>query len=507
MSDLPLPPVPEAKIVRHRRLRLSLVWLLPLAAAAAGVWIAANSILGKGAEITIVFSSADGIEANKTKVNYNGLNIGTVTSLRLASDRSHVIATAQISLTAKSLLVADTKFWVVKPRVSGLSITGLGTLLSGNYIGVQIGQSSVAEREFTALESPPLLGGVPGRYFTLKTTRLGSLSEGTQVFFRQLQAGEVVAYELNPGGQFLMVRIFIRAPYDQFVTPDTRFWNASGLDISLTTAGLHIRTESLLSVLAGGIAFETPTADTPMSPATAGTTFTLFDNHTEAFDPPVQDPHLYQLVFQQSVRGLAVGAPVQVRGITIGEVTEINPQFDETKADFSVPVTVCVDPERYGVKFISVPAGEDSQVTHKKVMDALVARGMRARLRSGNLLTGALYVSVDFFTNEPVVALDWSKQPVRLPTISGSDEALEDSVSQLLKGLGQTIVTARGTLTNADYLLGSASKLIEPDASLPVELNNLLLQGGDAARAVRVLADYLERHPEALIRGKIKEAK
>jgi paraquat-inducible protein B len=336
---------------------------------------------------------------------------------------------------------------------------------------------------------------------------LGSLSEGTPVFFRQLQAGQVVSYELDTGGQFLNVSVFVQSPYDQFVTSDTRFWNASGIDLSLSASGLHVQTESLLSILAGGIAFETPAASSHMPPAAADAAFTLFDNRAEAFDPPVQDPYVYRLVFRQSIRGLSVGAPVQLAGVTIGAVTQISPQFDEAKADFTVPATVCVDPERYGVRFLNLPAGADAMATHKKVMDALVARGMRARLKSGNLLTGAMYVSVDFFTNEPAVALDWSQNPVELPTMPGSEEALEENVNQLITSLNQIVLTARGTLTNADDLLGNANKLIEPNSALDAELNDLLVQGGDAARAVRVLADYLERHPEALIRGKTKEAK
>ena len=507
MPDQPLPLVPEAKTVPKRRLHVSIVWTLPIVAAVAGIWIGATTILSKGPEITIVFSSADGIEVNKTRVDYNGLNIGTITHLRLADDRKHVIATAQMSSTAKSLLVKDTRFWVVKPRVSGLNISGLGTLISGYYVSLQVGQSAQSERKFTALDSPPLMGDVPGRYFTLKSPKLGSLSEGTPVFFRQLQAGQVVSYQLDKDGKFLDVRVFVQSPYDQFVTPDTRFWNASGIDISLSTSGLQVQTESLLSILAGGIAFEAPGADSPMPPAAADTVFTLFNNRADAFDLPVQDPHVYLLVFKQSVRGLTVGSPVQLGGITIGEVTQISPQFDEVNSEFTVPVTVCVDPERYGVKFINMPAGEDAMATHKRDMDTLVARGMRARLQSGNLLTGSMYVSVEFFTNEPPVALDWSQKPVQLPTISGSTEALEDSINGLLKNLNQTIVTAGGTLTNADKLLGNANQLIEPNSALEAALNDLLLQGGDAARAVRVLADYLERHPEALIRGKTKETK
>ena len=315
--------VPEAKAVPKKRTRLSLVWVIPIVAAVAGVWIAVTKILEKGPEITIVFTTGDGLEANKTKIVYDGLTIGTLTSIKLAPDHTHVIAKAEMSPKTENFLVKDIKFWVVKPRVSGLNVTGLGTLISGYYIGVQLGQSKESERSFTALESPPVGGDVPGRFFQLQTKTLGSLGEGAPIFFRQIQAGQVVSYELDKDGKNLNVKIFVQSPYDQFITPDTRFWNASGVDLSLTAAGLHVQTESVMSILAGGIAFETPVTDSPQPPAPADTTFTLFNDRTTAFRPPPRDPHTYLLVFKQSVRGLSVGAPVEIGGIQIGEAHNI----------------------------------------------------------------------------------------------------------------------------------------------------------------------------------------
>ena len=513
--------VPEAKAVPKKRTRLSLVWVIPIVAAVAGVWIAVTKILERGPEITITFSSADGLEANKTKIVYDGLTIGTLTSIRFAEDHKHVIAKAEMSPKTEEFLVKDMKFWVVKPRMSGLNVTGLGTLISGYYIGVQLGQSKESERNFVALESPPVGGDIPGRFFQLQTKELGSLGDGTPIYFRQIQSGQVVSYELDKDGTNLNVKIFIQSPYDQFVTPDTRFWHASGVDVSLTAAGLHVQTESVMSILAGGIAFETPMTDSPQPPAPADTMFTLFDDRTEAFRPPPRDPHTYLLVFKQSVRGLTVGAPVEINGIQIGEVTDIQAQFDAKTAEFSVPVTISVDPARFGVKFLNMPKGDEPGDGHKRNMDALVARGLRAELKTGNLISGSLFVAVNFYPDEPPVTLDWSQEPVQLPTHSGKFEAVEDSIADLINNLNKTVTnldmtvsSARGTLTNTDKLLtstdklmGNANQLIAPDSVLNSELNNVLQQGGDAAQALRVLLDYLERHPEALIHGKPGEAK
>lgn len=497
-----LPQVPESRVVPKKRTRLSLVWIIPIVAAIAGVWVAVTKIMSEGPKITIVFQSAEGLEAGKTKIRYNGLDVGTLTAIRLAEDHHHVIATAQMAPKTKGFLVKDTKLWVVRPQISGLNITGLSTLISGDYIGVELGQSRESERNFIALDTPPMVASdAPGRFFVLKTPDLGSLDRGTPIYFRQLQAGQVVSYELDKDGQGMNVRVFVRTPYDQYVTPNTRFWQASGINVSLSATGLRVQTESLMSILAGGIAFETPVADSPLPPAGADTIFTLFRDRDGAFRPPARDPQTYLLVFKQSsVRGLAPGAPVELGGVTIGEVTEIRPQFDMQTLEFSVPVTISVDPQRFGVRFLNLPGDEDAVTRHKRVMDILVSHGLRAQLRTGSLISGSLYVAIDFVPNAPPASLDWSQNPAQLPTMPGKVEAIESSVADLLKNLNQTV-------TNTDKLLGSANKLIEPNSVLDTELNNMLQQGGDAARSLRVLADYLERHPEALIRGKTGEAK
>lgn len=506
-NERSFPKVPDSRIIVKRHTRLSLVWVIPFVAAAAGVWIAVTHILNKGTEITIVFKSADGLEAHKTKVNYNGLDIGVLNTIKLSEDHKSMIATARMSPNAKDLLVKDTKFWVVRPRITGLNISGLDTLISGNYVGMQLGQSEEKEFSFVALETPPLTGDVPGRVFTLKTTELGSLDIGVPVFFRQLQAGQVVSYELDKAGEFLNVKIFVQAPYDKYVTSDTRFWQASGIDVSLTSSGIHVKTESMMSILAGGVAFETPARDSRLPPAKAETTFNLFSDRTEAFKPPVCNPHTYLIVFKQSVRGLTLGAPVQFYGITIGEVTKITPEVDVKTMESSVNVLICMDPKRYGVKFMDVPPDEDLKSGHRKMVEILVSRGLRVQLNTGNLLTGSLLVSLAFAPDAPAVVLDWAQDPLQLPTVPDKLDSIEDSIAELLKNLNQTVVGARGTITSADKLLDSANQLIEPNSVMSAELNNMLQQGSGAARALRVLADYLERHPEALIRGKAGEEK
>jgi paraquat-inducible protein B len=545
-SDQPLPQVPESRAVAKKRTRLSLVWFIPIVAALVGVWVAVTRILGEGPKITIVFRSAEGLEAGKTKIHYNGVDVGTLMTIRLSDDHQRVITTAQMAPKTEGFLVKDTRFWVVSPRISGATVSGLGTLISGAYIGMEIGQSKENKRDFVALETPPVVtGDIPGRFFVLKTSNLGSLDTGTPIYFRRLKVGEVASYELDKDGQAFTVRVFVNAPYDQYVNLNTRFWHASGIDVSLTASGLSVQTQSVLSILVGGIAFETAATGPVLPAAEADTVFTLFSNRVEAFKLPSRNPQTYVLVFTGSVRGLTPGAPVEFRGIPIGEVVEVSAQVDAKTFEFSAPVTILLDAQRLGVKVRDLEPGADFASIRKQLIDSLVSHGVRAQLRTGNLLSGALFVAFDFFPDAPPATVDWSQNPVPLPTIPGEIEAIEAKVANIInklnqvpikgigddlqkaiaeldsllkkldqvpfKGIGddlqKTIAELDRTLVSARSTLDNADKLIEPNSVLGEELGNTLQEVSRAARGLRVLADYLERHPEALIRGKIGEAK
>jgi paraquat-inducible protein B len=218
-GDTPVPPVPASRAVSKKKTRLSLVWIIPIVAAIAGAWVAVTRILGEGPKITIVFKSAEGLDAGKTQIHYNGVEVGTIMKIRLSEDHRSVIATAQMAPKTEDFLVDDTQFWVVRPRISGATVSGLGTLISGAYVGMEIGQSKKTRRDFVALTAPPVVtGDVPGRFFVLKTPDLGSLDVGTPLYFRRLEVGQVAAYALDQDGKSLNVRVFVRAPYDQYVT-------------------------------------------------------------------------------------------------------------------------------------------------------------------------------------------------------------------------------------------------------------------------------------------------
>jgi paraquat-inducible protein B len=528
----PLSAVPESTAVARKHTRLSLVWIIPIIAAMAGAWVAIARVMSEGPQITIEFRSAEGLEAGKTKIQYKGVVVGTLSKIRLSADHRRVIAIAQMEPRTDDFLVTDTQFWVVRPRVSGATVTGLGTLISGAYIGMEIGGSRIERNHFVALDSPPVIaGGSAGRFFVLKTPDLGSLDNGTPIFFRRLQVGQVSSYSLDRDGRQFTVRIFIKAPYDQYVNDNTRFWQASGIDLSLTANGLNVQTQSLLSILIGGIAFETPASGPVLPPAESNTAFTLFNTRAEAFEPPARNPQIFELVFNESVRGLSPGAPVEFRGIKIGEVTDVSAQFDLKNFKFTTPVTISLEAQRLGVKLVDAVPGMDLNRVRRRLIDSLVAHGARAQLRTGNLLTGQAYVAFDFFPKAPPATIDWSQSPVKLPTVPGQLEETEASLANIvqkldklpleqigarlnvaLANLNATLVGAQNTLATANGALAStrttminANELVRPDSLPAQELDHTLKELSGTARAVRVLADYLERHPEALLHGKPAE--
>ncbi len=246
-----------AAAVNSRKRRFSLVWLVPVVAALIGGWLVFKALTEKGPQIAITFKSAEGLEAGKTKVKFKDVEIGLVEEIRIAEDASHVVVTAQLVKATERFISEHTRFWVVRARVSASAIYGLGTVFSGAYIDVDPGKPGKSTYSFTGLEEPPIVTtGLPGRHFTLESDRRGSLEVGSPIYYRQIRAGEVVAYHLSEDGTRIVSKIFVNAPYHRFVRTSTRFWSASGVDLKMDATGVTLNTESLVSILVGGIAFD-----------------------------------------------------------------------------------------------------------------------------------------------------------------------------------------------------------------------------------------------------------
>jgi paraquat-inducible protein B len=321
--------LPEAMVVKKKGIRISIVWIIPILAAVVAIGIAVQRIMSEGPTITIVFRGAQGLEPGKTFVKYKDVNIGQVTAVKLSQDHSKVEVTAKIDKGESGLMVEDAKFWVVEPRVTLSGVSGLGTLLSGNYIGFEVGKSNKAQRKFTGLEVPPIVvSDQPGRRFTLKAESLGSLGIGSPIYYRRLLAGQVIAYNLGSDGNGIEIKIFVNAPYDKYVSTGTRFWNASGIDASIGAGGVEIRTQSLIAVLAGGLSFDTPSFALKTEPAAANAVFTLYNDQVTAMKQAESISAHYVLYFNETLRGLSVGAPVTLLGMPAGEVTTVGLDLD-----------------------------------------------------------------------------------------------------------------------------------------------------------------------------------
>lgn len=526
------PDLPDARAVPRSRWRLQVVWLVPILAVLIGGWLAVKAVIEKGPTITISFATAEGLEAGKTKIKFKNVDIGLIKTVTLTPDHTRVVATADVNKDAGDMLVENTRFWVVRPRISGGTVSGIGTLLSGSYIGMDVGNSKAARRDYVGLEVPPVIeSDVPGREFILKSSDMGSLDIGSPVFFRRLQVGRISGYKLDPDGSGVTLRVFINTPYDRFVLGNTRFWHASGVDVTVGTNGVRVDTQSLISIMIGGVAFESPPNALDTTVATNGSTFTLFQDRTEAMKEQHRIVVKYVANFNESVRGLTVGAPVDFRGIVVGEVTAIYTRFDPKAEKLSIPVEFNLYPELFTSRYRTNGGGRLSNDPHA-LADRLVAKGMRFQLRTGNLLTGQLYLAADFFPNAPKAMVNWDSSPPELPTIPGNLQRLQDSVTELVaklnaipfeaigKNTKQTLASAnallnhldteivpqaQGTLTAAHAALDAASNTLQPGSALQQNTSDAMQELARTAAAFRTLADYLERHPEALLRGKSQE--
>ncbi len=547
--------LPQATVVPPKRGRISLIWIIPIVAAIVAAGIAVQRIRSQGPTITIVFTAAEGVEAGKTFIKYKDVNIGRVTSVHLTEDYAKVEVTAKITKRAAGLMVEDAKFWVVRPSVSLSGISGLSTLLSGNYIGFQPGKSEESEDAFTGLDVAPVVTEQQGRQYVLKATDLGSLGIGSPIYYRRLPVGQIIEYELTPDGVAVQMKIFVKAPYDNYVFSGTRFWNASGVDVSIGADGVNVHTESLVSLLVGGLSFDTPPFEPHAQPAAANAVFTLYDDRTAAMKVPDAGAKRYVLYFNESLRGLAVGAPVTFLGLPAGEVTSVGLAFDAAKGNVRPRVMIVFYPERL-MAYANVKteardfakAFQDEEKRRALVRRLVEQRGLRGQLRSGSLLTGQLYVSFDYHPNAPKARLDLSQEEPELPVVPGALTELEAKLSSVvdkidrmpleaignelkkdLEGLDQTLQGATKLMSNADAELvprlktgledlhrtlaaveramnSADTSLLGSNAPAQQELRDALQEFARAARSLRALTDQLERQPSSLIGGKAEPA-
>lgn len=536
--DAPAPP-PAAHVRRHRRGSFQVVWLLPIVAALIAGWLVWRSASREGPHIVITFRTGIGVTAGQTKVRYKAVELGTVTAVRLSPDLTTVEMQANMLSSAEPMLTSKARFWVVRPRLASGSISGLDTVLSGSYIEMDPGKpSGLLQTRYTGLEDPPAVrSGEPGTSYTLKADRIGSLGSGSPMFFRDIQAGEVLNYDLGANGNGVAIHVFVRAPYDKFVRPDTHFWNASGIAVDLGAQGIQLRVSSLQAALTGGIAFD-DTGAPDIEPSPPGSNFPLFNDEAAARDAGYSTQIKLVTYFDGSVRGLAVGAPVDMNGIQIGTVTDVHLLFDPSGATSRVAVHMQVQPQRF------LPPDQIRASDTLRTAQRLVQHGMRAELSTANFVTGQMLVAFQFVSGAAPAEARLEGDEVVLPGTSGGLDSITSNLSaiaeklralpldQLMHNLTDTLhgidemvnnPALRGALANLDAAskqlpavtrqldstLAQASKLVASanagygnGSEFGRNMDRVLQQASDALRSVRLLADYLSVHPEAVIRGR-----
>ncbi|MEO3472082.1 MlaD family protein [Roseomonas sp. CAU 1739] len=552
---------PEAKVTAKvaRSGRLSPIWAIPIVTVLIAGFLVWHTYSQRGPTITITFRGAEGLTAGQSQLRYRDVVMGTVQDIALSTDMQHVTMTVRTTRAAEPLLTENARFWVVKPRLFAGSISGLDTLLSGSYIQIAPAPTASGEpaRHFTGLEDPPLLTAQePGRTFRLQADRIGSISLGSPLFYRDLEVGQVMGWDLADMAESVTIHAFIRAPFDRYVREGSRFWNASGVSLRMGADGIQLQLESVRALLLGGIAFETPDAARQGREVPPNETFRLYANQEAANNAALTRRIPVVSYFTDSITGLSPGAPVTFQGVRIGEVLGYDLTYDAATETLRVPVRYEIEPERVAG---SINAQGRTAIENARL---LVHQGMRARLMSANLITGQQQIALEMIENPAPAEITMQGNVIVMPSVPGQFASIMDGVNRVLEGiqalpladigrnvdntvagvnelirgpeLRQSLAALNGTLaaaeetmrrldtslqpalrtlpqimTNLNNTVAQASRLIASanrgygdESQFQRDLERMLEQITVAARSLRGLVDQLNRNPESLIRGR-----
>jgi paraquat-inducible protein B len=530
---------------------VSIVWLIPIITLMVGGWLVFKTLSEVGPVATISFRTAEGIVVGRTMIKYKSVDIGVVEGVQFSEDLNNVILTAQFNQGTAHLLKRNTRFWVVRPELSLRGASGLSTLISGSYIELDPGPGA-EQRHFVGLEEKPVVtADEAGTRIVLISDKLGSIDAGSPVYYQGLQAGEVLGHELANDRRSVYIHVFIKDPYNQLIRGNSRFWNVSGMEVSMDTDGFSIKTESFASMLFGGVAFETPASLDIPTEEVENLVFSLFDSYESILENAFTKKINFVMFFDSSVRGLSIGAPVEFKGIKVGSVLDIRLEYDSNDTSFRIPVLIEIEPER-------IIERETQQVIEPvETMDKLIEEGLRARLQTGSLLTGQLFVELGIHPETEIVMSGDEMQFPELPTIEASNfnaitasiqdfvsrmeniqieeigevllntlqgadrlinsneienamqdlETSLDSLSSILykvdqSNLREAIDAGHVALESLDTTLNMATRVLKPNSPLQYNVIEMTDELTETARAIRALVETLERNPQALIFGK-----
>lgn len=517
---------------------ISPVWIVPVVALMIAIWLAVQARLEKGTVIQISFAQASDIIPGQTLIKLKNVKVGVVKSVRLSADLKTVLVKAEVDRGVSDYLSNNTRFWVVTPRISATGVSNLGTLISGVYIVMDPGEKGSATTKFEGLSEPPAFeSDEPGAPFVLQAQELGALDIGSPIYYRQIRVGEVTGYELARDSDYVDINIFIRAPHHNLVRTRSRFWNVSGFGVNIGPEGMKAKMTSLAALINGGITFENVVGFESNEPAQSGQRFYLHPDRESVLDGEYSIEYYYLLKFSGSVRGLHVGAPVEFRGIKIGEVVDI--ELDNSgNLQHSLKVYISMEPQRLYPQTNPTREEVDSEI------EKMVQAGLRAQMKTGSLITGARFIDMAFVEKvNPKQNLIRAEKYSEIPTTEDAADLIAKQFSDVLakvnkiplddigrdlagslaslnkilgtlekantaqsldgavKNMEQTLLEANKTLNEMAQAMKSLDQAVAPDSEVRYELTETLKSVNQAAKSFEQLMNQLNRNPDALIKG------
>lgn len=526
MSDSVTPNAPPPATLRRRR--FSFVWLIPLVAAAIAGYLGYRTLLQQGPLLTLTFDTAEGLAEGQTQVKYKAVVLGTVDGIDLSADNSHVVVKVRMNHVGERFLTNHARFWVVRPRFTPGNLSGLTTLVSGAFIAVDPGPPGGAyTTNFVGLEEPPgVRSNEPGHTYVLKTDNIGSLGTGSPVFYRDVQVGEVLGYDVGNGLGRVTVSIFVKAPFDNLVKPQSHFWNSSGVTAAFQGGGFHLEFQSLQAIVSGAVTFDIPpdADDSPASPNNA--VFPLYKSKDDADSAGYQNNVQIVSYFASSVSGLQPGSPVDILGIQVGEVTGVTLVFDTKGGTARVRVAMDIQPERVA----SAAEIAQSNITPEEMLQNLVNNDTRAELDNVNFVTGQKGISLAAIPDAKPAKITQEGKALVVPSedggldkvianltdISGKIDKMPldkigDNLNTLLvstnktvnsPALKQTLTQLSSTLKTANTTLGSVNQDYGNDSDFQHNIQQLMDEATQALRAIKILSEQLQRDPQSLLLGR-----
>jgi len=469
------PEVTAQQATITNRDRISKVWLIPLIALMIGGWMVLDTYLNKGPEIVITFANAQGLEAGKTRVKTLNVDIGYVDKVLLNDNHDGVQVHAVLDPQVKGMLSQNAQFWVVRPRIGRGGISGLGTLTSGSYIEFVAGDSATEALVFVGLEEAPITAkGIAGVRLNLVSEKGDSLSIGEPVLYRGFEVGQVERSTFDIGNRQVHYQIFIKSPYSELLTQNTYFWNSSGVDFSATAEGINVNVGSLESIISGGVTFDVPT-DLPLGGAIdISQDHVLYPNKKSVYEQRQYKAKQFTILFEDSVRGLQVGAPVEYRGIRLGTVKNVismlNIGTNGNASERRIPVIISIEPARIGL--------DDNQQSIDKISRLLeqeTQQGLKASLKSGSLLTGSLFVDLDYYQADlGLESIEQSNGFTVIPSVAGSLAQIEQKVFSILDKFEQMPINL--TIESINKMLLNANSTMEELNLAVTQIKELLSQ-------------------------------